>query len=218
MKFSWTKAKGLLWSHFKSGYTDKTVLLWSFWWALMQTGFRMVYAYNQPLWHFIEPDREIEYNGFAEAGLTLFGALGALLAGKLNQQFVERAAIWIMVACSLCQGTFSVLAGQTRKVFLSYAMYMMFGAAYYFMVTVCSAIVAKNLVRDSFGLIFGINTWMGLLFTVIFTVFVVSGSVVTLNPREQYTIYGYYFFALAVVFSLYGAFRCRQGGKRSRDN
>lgn len=137
VKFSWTNAKGLLWSHFKSGYSNKTVLLWSFWWALMQTGFRMVYAYNQPLWHFIEPDRETEYNGFAEAGLTLFGALGALLAGRLNQQFVEKAAIWIMVACSLCQGTFSVLAGRTTTVFLSYAMYMLFGAAYYFMVTVC---------------------------------------------------------------------------------
>lgn len=70
--------------------------------------------------------------------------------------------------------------------------------------------------KDSFGLIFGINTWMSLLFTVIFTVFVVSGSVVTLNPRQQYTIYGCYFFGLAVVYTLYGAFRSWQGGKRRR--
>lgn len=141
VQFSWRNAKSLLLSHIRSGYSNQTVLLWSLWWALMQTGFRMVYTYNQPLWYFIEPDREDIYNGFAETGLTLFGALGALLAGKLNQQFVEKWAIWIMVVCSIGQGTLSIVAGNTTNVFVSYAVYIALGAVYYFMVTVCRLVL-----------------------------------------------------------------------------
>lgn len=215
VKFSWINAKSLLWSHFKSGYSNNTVLLWSLWWALLQTGFRMVYTYNQPLWAFIEPDREDIYNGFAESGLTLFGALGALLAGKLNQQFIEKWAIVIVVVCCLGQGTFAILAGRTTSVFLSYAMYIAVGVVYYFMVTVCSAIVAKNLVQDSFGLIFGINTWFALLFTFVFTFVVVSGTFFSLNPGEQYTIYGCYFFVLAIAFAFYGIVKGRKKNKGS---
>lgn len=103
----------------------------------MQTGFRMAYTYNQPLWYFIEPERETLFNGFAEAGLTLFGALGALLAAKLNQKFVEKFAIWVMVACALGEGAVVMVTGRSSTVFLSYAMYIFVGAIYYFMVTVC---------------------------------------------------------------------------------
>lgn len=137
IQFSWRSAKSLLVSHIRSAYSNQTVLVWSLWWALMQTGFRMVYTYNQPLWYFIEPDREDIYNGFAETGLTLFGALAALLAGKLNQQFVEKWAICIMVSCSIAQGTFSIVAGNTSNVFVSYGVYIALGVVYYFMVTVC---------------------------------------------------------------------------------
>lgn len=138
VKFSWKNAKSLLWSHFKSGYSNPTVQLWSVWWALMQCGFRMAYTYNQPLWHFIEPDRVTVFNGFAEAGLTLFGAFGAQLAGILNPRFVEKSGMWIMLGCAVAQGSFSILAGRTGSVFVSYAMYIIIGAVYYFMVTVCA--------------------------------------------------------------------------------
>lgn len=67
--------------------------------------------------------------------------------------------------------------------------------------------MAKNLVQDSFGLIFGINTWFALLFTLIFTVVVVSSNAFELNPKEQYTIYGSYFFVLAVGMTAIGVYK-----------
>lgn len=82
----------------------------------------MVYNYTQPLWEFIEPDREDIYNGFAEAGLTSLGGLGSLFAGKLNQQFIEKWAIRIIVTISFCEGIFAHFAGITNSVIVSYVM------------------------------------------------------------------------------------------------
>lgn len=42
VKFSWKNAKLLITSHFKSGYSHKTVQIWSLWWALLSVGFAMV--------------------------------------------------------------------------------------------------------------------------------------------------------------------------------
>lgn len=134
--FSWRDAKSLLVSHLRSAYTNKTVLLWSLWWSLLHVGARLTYIYNQPLWHFIDPEREDIYNGFAETGLTLFAAIGSLLAGKLNQKFIEKWAIGIVIVCSLGMGTLSITAGNTPSVFVSYAMYILLGAVFYFMITV----------------------------------------------------------------------------------
>lgn len=136
VEFSWKNGVALWRSHMKSAYSHPTIRLWSIWWILLHTGFYVMYYYNQPLWHFIEPGREDIYNGFAEAGLTLFGALGALLAAKLSQEFIEKWAIWIVVVCSMALGSFSIAAGQTTSVFVSYAMYISLGAVYYFMITV----------------------------------------------------------------------------------
>lgn len=41
-KLRWSRARKLLWAHFKSGYSQPTVLVWSFWWALATGGFFMV--------------------------------------------------------------------------------------------------------------------------------------------------------------------------------
>lgn len=41
-KLRWSRARKLLWAHFISGYSQTTVLIWSFWWALATGGFFMV--------------------------------------------------------------------------------------------------------------------------------------------------------------------------------
>lgn len=205
VQFSWPLAKDLLIAHIRSAISNKIVLLWSIWWILLNTGHNMVYAYNQPLWAFIiGPDRKDIYNGFAEAGLTFFGAIGALIAAKLNQKCAEKWAYLIVGLSCVILGIFSVVAGRTASVFVAYGMYVLLGAAYNFMITVTSAIVVKSLVQDSFALIFGINSWLSKLLVLLFTVVVVSGKVLLFNPREQYSIFGYYFFALAVAFGGYG--------------
>lgn len=134
-RFSWSKAWRLLWLHFRSSCSNNTILFWSLWWILLEGGYGMLNMYNQPLWSFIEPDREVEYNGFAEMGLTLFGAIGAQLAGRISQECVERNAILLVVLSSVLCGAFSIIAAITKTVFVSYGMYVLTGAIYNFTVT-----------------------------------------------------------------------------------
>lgn len=78
-KFSWDKARKLLWNHFIVSYSNRTVLIWSIWWALTTAGYIQIISYVQLLWQQIDPNQENFYNGGVEAALTLFGALSASL-------------------------------------------------------------------------------------------------------------------------------------------
>lgn len=135
-RFSWKEGLTLLKSHLMAAFSNQIVRLWSIWWILLHGGFYLIYSYNQPLWHFIEPDRTDVYNGLTETGMTLVGALGSLLAAKLSQEFIEKWALSIVVICSMGLGSFSIVAGLTSSVFVSYGMYIALGALYHFMITV----------------------------------------------------------------------------------
>lgn len=66
----------------------------------------------------------------------------------------------------------------------------------------CSAHVAKQLADDSFGLIFGINTFLALLFQTILTISVASEGGFALDIQGQFVTYGGYFLGLAVIYAL----------------
>lgn len=102
----------------------------------MHTGYYMVWNYNQSLWDYMEPAMETPFNGFAEGGLTLCGAVSALLAAKLSQKFIEKWAIVIVIVCSFFLGNIAIIAGHTRIIYVSYAMYVIFGGLYNFMITI----------------------------------------------------------------------------------
>lgn len=105
----------------------------------------------QPLWHAIDPNREAIYNGAAEALVTLFGALAALLAGVLNQNYVERFDVWILTSCSVVQGAVLLLAALTTNIFVSYAMYILFGALYHFMITITRCVSERRRADNPFS-------------------------------------------------------------------
>jgi thiamine transporter 2/3 len=60
--------------------------------------------------------------------------------------------------------------------------------------------VAKNLEDDSFALIFGINTFLALLFQSLLTVIFISESGFALSTRGQFKAYGGYFLCLGGIF------------------
>lgn len=67
--------------------------------------------------------------------------------------------------------------------------------------------VAKRLMDDSFGLVFGINTLMALLFQTILTIVVITESGFALGSQDQFLVYGGYFIVLSVIYGLYGVGR-----------
>ncbi|EDS43661.1 conserved hypothetical protein [Culex quinquefasciatus] len=198
--FSCHRAGHLLWTHFTAAYTNLTVVQWSLWWSLAMAGFIQVANYVQLLWQEINMDQEYLYNGAAEALLTLFGALSAIVAGYVANRLFERWALWILTGCSALQGGLVLYSGFSTNIWAAYAVYILFGVLYMFMITMASATVAKYLQEDSFGLVFGINTFVALVFQSILTVVVISESGLALTPRGQFKVYGGYFLVLAVIY------------------
>lgn len=161
-------------------------------------------TYVQFLWLAIDPERSALYNGAVEAVLTLLGAAAAFAAGYINIERFDRWSFWVLSLVSAAMSGLLLWGTLTADVWSSYAAYVLFGTATHFMVTVAAINVAKRLKDDSFGLVFGMNTLLALVFQTILTLVVVSESGFGLNLRDQFKVNSGYFAVLAVCFGLTG--------------
>ncbi|XP_016987853.1 thiamine transporter 1 [Drosophila rhopaloa] len=210
--FSFSNACRLLWYHLVSSYSNPVVLQWSLWWALATCGQIQVISYIQFLWKEVAPGHLSVYNGGVEAVATLLGAIGAILAGLLNSNKRRGSYMMGISICAAVLGALLIYASQTQEIWVAYINYVLFCAVFFFIITVAGAVVAENLVEDSFGLIFGINTLVGLLLQTILTIVVVEKVGLALKPRDQYVVYGSYFIVLAGIYligSVLAKFFCR---------
>ncbi|KAJ9581497.1 hypothetical protein L9F63_023323, partial [Diploptera punctata] len=185
----WKNAHHYLWRDFKIAYTNLYVLKWSLWWALATCGFLQCLNYIQLIWQSImvsnnqNINREL-YNGAVEALYTLIGAGASLGLGwlRLNWQVLGDAT---MAVCSIIEGLLIIYSALTNSMMAAYICYILFGVIYHTMITVANAEVAKHLSEDSYGLIFGINTFIALALQSTLTLIVVSEAGLGLEIHPQ---------------------------------
>lgn len=194
-----------MWDHFKHGYSKSYTIKWSIWWSLATCGFVQVQTYIQPLWYAIVEDEDYPiYNGAVEATLTILGFLGALTAGVLKIDWRKWGEL-VLTCCSLLQGGLMVVSSQTPLVTVSYVSYVLFGALYHFVITIASSEIAKFIDEDSYGLIFGINTFVATAIQSVLTAVVVTGGIgFGLPPRGQFLVYGVFHLVLGTVYIIIG--------------
>lgn len=197
-KFSYSRARKLLWKHFLDSYSNPVVVQWSLWWSLAMAGFLMVQFYVQFLWQVVDENREHLLNAGVEAVLTLFGAISAFFAGYVSSRIFKKYDLWILTACSFLQGVMIIISSVTSNILVAYSMYILFGILFTFMITIATAFVAKELLDDSFALIFGINQLVALIFQTILTVVIMTW--LNLDIRLQFFIFGSYFVTLSALF------------------
>lgn len=192
-------------SHFLESFKNKYVLKWSIWWALATCGFVQVQIYMQPLWAEIQQGTDYTaYNGATEAALTLIGFLGALVAGVLKIEWKHIGEL-VLAVCSIIEGSALLISSQTNYVVVSYICYVILGGIYYFMITIASSEISVRIHEDSYGLVFGINTFLALVLQSIMTLVVVTSNIgFGLTPRNQHLVYGLYHLFIAFVFILIG--------------
>ncbi|CAG9769038.1 unnamed protein product [Ceutorhynchus assimilis] len=195
----------LMWRHLRSAYSSVYIIKWSLWWSLATCGFIQVQVYMQPLWVAIvnDPNQPV-YNGAVESILTVLGFLGALAAGVLKVDWTTRGEL-ALTCCSLLQGFMLLIASQAEQIIASYICYVAFGALYHLTITVASSEIAKMIDEDSYGLVFGLNTFFALLFQTILTMVVVtSGIGFALPPKKQYFVYGVLHVILGFMYIIIG--------------
>lgn len=191
----------LIWIHFKTSYTNRMVLLWSFYYAIALCFYVQISAYIQVLWISIDDTQTVIYNGAVDAILTLLGAGVSIVAGKIHINFLKSKlhTLFVLIVISSVQGAFVILAAQSQNLLSCYIFYICFGVAYAFGITICATEIAKNLVDDTFGLVFGFNTLIALVVQTSVTLSVVSSGF-KLSPSGQYQVYGYAYVVLGGIY------------------
>lgn len=198
-------AFSLMRAHFTTSFRNTYVIKWSMLYALSLCGFIQVQTYMQPLWTQIvnDPKKPI-YNGAVEAALTVLGFVGTILAGILRCNWEVKGELLIVLS-SLLEGFILLYSSRTAYVVHSYICYVVFGAIFHFMITVSSSEIAKYIKNESYGLVFGVNSFLGLVAQTILTAIVVTKGVgFALAPREQYFVYGLFFIGIAVIYIVVG--------------
>lgn len=195
----------LMRSHLTTSFENMYVVKWSLWYALSLCGFIQVQTYMQPLWTQIvnDPSKPI-YNGAVEAGLTILGFMGTLLAGLLKYNWQVKGDL-LLVISSLSEGFILLYTSRTKYVVHSYLCYVAFGALFHFIIAITSSEIARYIKNDSYGLVFGVNTFVALVAQTILTAVVVTKGVgFALAPREQYFVYGWFYICLGAVYIVIG--------------
>ncbi|EDW42683.1 thiamine transporter 2 [Drosophila sechellia] len=194
----------LLWFHFRSAYTNALVIQWSLWYAISLAGFLQITTYMQVVWKSFENEPTIAWNGAVDVALTLLSAVFALLAGYFHAgRLSTRASLLSMALLSVLEGGCVLLSCWTDDIYLSYLGYVLYGGLFAFTITVASSELASSLEEDSFALVFGFNTFVGLLLQCILTLVVVSEKAnLNLNVFQQFSVYAFYFIVIGVVYSI----------------
>ncbi|XP_018319614.1 thiamine transporter 2 [Agrilus planipennis] len=193
----------LLKTHFTESFSQTYVVKWSLWWSLATSAFIQVQNYMQPLWKEIG-DNGDTYNGVVEALLTIMGCVGALLVGYLKVDWTNKGELLLSI-CSMVSATFIIISSQATSVILSYVCYVLYGGFYHCMITIASMEIAKKIPTDSYGLVFGINTFLALLVSTLLTMVFVTGTMGwSLAIRDQHLVYGFYNIVITVIFIIIG--------------
>lgn len=194
-------AYALLWKHFVRAYTNYRVIKWSIWWALATCGYLQVISYIQLLWQTaVEPGDRI-YNGAVDFVYAILSAVTVFCVGRIQLNWTLLGDVMLSVF-SLLEGGILLGCSYSYNIWLLYVGYVIFGVIYHTMVTVASFEVAKHISEDSYGLIFGVNTFFALLAQSLLTFVVVNTFM--LNIRQQFFVYGSYFLILAVMYIMMG--------------
>lgn len=133
--------------------------------------------------------------------MTLLSAIVTLFAEKIQNLLLKNQShLWTLAIMTALEGATLILAAKTKNLFISYLGYILFNILYAFTICLCSSGLAKRLTKDTFGLIFGINTFLALIFQTLLTIIVVSGDVLHIGVIEQFIIYAGIYFVFAAIY------------------
>lgn len=100
----------------------------------------------------------------------------------------------------------------TYNIWTAYIGYLVFRSLYQMMITVASFEIASNITQNSYGLVFGFNTFLALAFQTILTSIVADSVGLALPPRDQFQVYAGFFLTVGLVFLVSAVVGLARGG------
>lgn len=133
--------------------------------------------------------------------LSSFFLSGALLSFGIGHANIswEKSGVATLMVISSVQGTMLIWMSETKRLTWAYLSYVVFRTIHPVMITVASAEVAERIRKDSYGLIFGLNTFIAFTLQTILTFVVSDMKGLALDQRSQYFVYGICFIILGLL-------------------
>lgn len=191
----------LLWNHFKSAYKNSTVIMWSIFYSISFCLYFQSFAYIQVLW--LSKENDASWNASVDAIFTLSGVVFAIVAGKIQISFLkrEKPTLMVLIIMSSLQGVIIILASKSSTLLQCYLMFILYGITYALSITITATKIAENLCEDSYGLVFGFNTFLAVIIQTGLTFAVVSNGFM-LSIEGQFLVYGFIYIILGGLYSL----------------
>ena len=136
--------------------------------------------------HWWEQVRDLNTYVSIKTGHNFFSVLAIMLGFiKLNWTLIGELTLAII---SLLDALMLFLMASTNSIYVAYVGYVVFRSLYQMLITVASFEIASNITQSSYGLVFGFNTFLALLFQTILTTVVADSVGLALPPRDQVLI------------------------------
>ncbi|XGW35202.1 hypothetical protein V3C99_018879 [Haemonchus contortus] len=196
---------------------NMTVLKWSLWWSLMCCGIYQICNYTQSLWIEMQPDHSKVENGLIEFLVTLIGAILAFLAQFPSIKWEHYEGIALVIPLATIAILIAIIS-QTSQILIAYIGHICAMSTYYFFITVASGNIACHLPSESYGFVFGCNTFAAVVLQTVLTLVVVDSHGLNLDIREQFAVYAGYFAAVAALFMVIQIFSTFQKAQDNNKN
>uniref|UniRef100_A0A0N5A404 Uncharacterized protein n=1 Tax=Parastrongyloides trichosuri TaxID=131310 RepID=A0A0N5A404_PARTI len=185
-------------SDFIKIYSVGYIRKWSFWWAMTTCMSLQVALYAQTLWG-EATEKNNPLNGFAEAAYTFTAAISILLMNKINLNWDKYGEIALVLISSIDAGLLFLNAA-TSNIFVMYGCYIGYRSFYQVMITIAQWNIAKKMMCESYGLVFGVNSFIALTMQSIIAAVISDKRGLGMDVRSQYIVYCGCHLLIAVIF------------------
>uniref|UniRef100_A0AC35U508 Thiamine transporter 2 n=1 Tax=Rhabditophanes sp. KR3021 TaxID=114890 RepID=A0AC35U508_9BILA len=184
-------------SDFKKIYSIGYIRKWSFWWAMTTCMSLQVALYAQTLWGEVSVNNPL--NGFAEAGYTFTAAVAILLMNVVPIDWDKYGEVALVLISSIDAGLL-FLNAKTENIYVMYGCYIGYRSLYQVMITIAQWNIAKKMPCESYGLVFGVNSFIALIMQSLITAIVSDKRGLGMEVRPQYMVYACCHAIIAVIF------------------
>ncbi|KHN81695.1 Folate-like transporter 3, partial [Toxocara canis] len=180
-------------------YSIRSVRKWSLWWAMTTAMSIQVAQYAQVLWSEADQRDGDSLNGFAEAAYTATSTAAILLMNAIAINWDRWGEAALMLISAL-HSSILVLFSQTESIYVMYGCYVAYRSLYQVMMTIAQWNLARKMIEESYGLVFGLNTFIALALQTVLTAVISDKRGLGLNVRKQYMIYAGCHVVIGMIF------------------
>lgn len=169
-------------------YQIAAIRKWSIWWALTTCMSLQVAQYAQSLWGEVQRGDTNSLNGFAEAMYTATAAISILILGlaKINW---DKWGELMLATISLIDTLILIVYSRAQSIWIMYVCYIGYRSLYQVMITIAQWNLARKMIGESYGLVFGLNSFTALLLQTLLTIIVPDQHGLNMPVRQQFLVY-----------------------------